>query len=375
MEVLNKYHIDGIGDRTFIGRGSPFGNPFPLDFFRKDREVVYNLFRDFFLVQLANNTDYAKAVWGMDRIKDIVCYCMPLLCHGMLIKEFVDYTKECKTFKEARKMFLDKYHYVFLPEREGIDHINIYSKSSLPLGQTTSNFAYTPFEHPVYGKFVSMEGFWFYVGTGLKHEELRTLYGPRAKAFGGNLTKVYRNDFEALIEEGIELKVQQTPVLQDMLKENHLPFRHYYYYGDKNNCKVVREGNGLLERTYERISRALAPSFKVIVAGSRDIKDPGLVFKAIVDSKFRILEIVEGGAKGVDTLGFAYGHLNNLPVKTFEVTNEEWKASKGAGMQRNIKMGQYADKAIVCIKDYSKGSTQMAAYMKSLGKDVFIVHC
>jgi hypothetical protein len=35
-------------------------------------------------------------------------------------------------------------------------------------------------------------------------------------------------------------------------------------------------------------------------------------------------------------------------------------------------MGNYADKAIIGIKDQSKGSTQMAAYMKKLGKEAYV---
>ena len=209
----------------------------------------------------------------------------------------------------------------------------------------------------------------------MRHEEIKTLYGARAKAFGSKLEKIYRSDFKDLIVEGIRLKVDQTPLLKQLLTENHLPFKHYYFYGSPDNCKVVREGDGLLERTYESISRELGISSKVIVAGSRDIKDPLFVYKAIADSKFRISEIVEGGAKGVDMIGNYYGHVNNIPVKTFEVTAAEWEASKGAGMQRNNRMSDYGDKAVVCIKNNSKGSTHMAERMRSMGKEVFVVHC
>lgn len=76
----------------------------------------------------------------------------------------------------------------------------------------------------------------------------------------------------------------------------------------------------------------------------------------------------------MDTIGMYYGKVNNIPVKTMAVTKEEWAASKGAGMKRNIDMGNYADKAVVVIKDNSKGSTQMAQYMRSLGKEVFTVN-
>ena len=44
----------------------------------------------------------------------------------------------------------------YLPIDEGVTHINIYSKSKLELGKLLSNFAKTPFTHPVYGEFASV---------------------------------------------------------------------------------------------------------------------------------------------------------------------------------------------------------------------------
>lgn len=375
MEVLNKYHLKDKRGDVFIGRGGPFGNPFSLEVFRNDRELVLELFTQYFLTQLANLTDYAKAVWEIPRDKNLICYCAPLLCHGNVIRDFLIYSKDCNDLKTAAKLYLKKFNYKSLPQLEGKTHINIYSKSLTELGRLTSNFTHTPFVHPTLGGFASMEAYWYYIGTGMCHEDLRPLYDFRAKALGRTLNKVSRNDFIELIIEGIELKVKQTPRLLELLKENNLPFKHYYFYGNPENCKVVKEGDGLLEKTYGRISRELGNSFKVIVAGSRSIKDPLFVINCICESKVRISEIVEGGAKGVDTIGFYHGKLNHIPVRTFSVTDAEWKASKGAGMQRNIDMGNYGEKAIVLIKDGSKGSTHMAKYMESLGKEVFVFNC
>ena len=372
MKVLNlHHHKEKTPHDTFIGRGSPAGNPFAMSSLRNDRGLAVALHKEYFLSQLANSTPMIKFIWEIPIDNNLLCYCHPKSCHGDLIKEFREETVGM-SFKEARQYFLKKHDYVFLPMLEGKTFINIYSKSNTELGQLCSNFAFTPFEHPQYGKFNSVEGFWFYVGTGFKCEELRLLHGAKAKSLGSTLPKEHIDNFEQLIQEAIHCKVDQNPRLKQLLTENHLPFKHFYVYGQPDNCKTVKEGNGLLERTFSEISRSLGESHKVIIAGSRDIKDVRWLVNLITESKFRISEVVEGGARGVDTFGMYYASINHIPYKTFEVTSEQWKQSKGAGMLRNIDMGNYADKAIIGIKDQSKGSTQMAEYMKKLGKEAYV---
>ena len=46
---------------------------------------------------------------------------------------------------------------------DGIDHINIYSKGYTKLGRLLSNFTKSEFTHPIYGHFMSVEGFWYYI--------------------------------------------------------------------------------------------------------------------------------------------------------------------------------------------------------------------
>lgn len=375
MQVLNKKNLSEITkDHLYIGRGSVFGNPFEMKDFRYDRELVVDLFQNYFYPALSNRSPLYKALKELEGDPDLVCFCAPQACHGDVIKEFMEFVKNHISFDIGVESYLNNKGYKPLPNYDGVDHINIYSKSLTTLGKLASNFSYSPFELEGYGKFASMEAFWFYVATGCKHNELRPLYGNRAKSLGRSLPKVFHPEFLTIMEQGIRAKVDQNHELKKLLEVNHLPWKHYYFYGQLDNCKVVREGDGFLERVYSQISRELGISHKVIVAGSRTIKTYKTVAKAIVDSKFRINTIVEGGAKGVDTCGFYYGKINHIPVQTFEVTKEEWQKSKAAGMIRNRAMGDAADKAVILIENESKGSTQMANYMKSLGKEVFIVN-
>jgi hypothetical protein len=84
---------------------------------------------------------------------------------------------------------------------------------------------------------------------------------------------------------------------------------------------------------------------KVIIAGSRTIKDYKLVESAIKNSGFKITEVVCGCASGVDTLGEKWALANNIKVKKFPA---DWdKYGRSAGYKRNVQMAEYADACIV----------------------------
>lgn len=131
------------------------------------------------------------------------------------------------------------------PAMDGVDHINIYSKGRTELGRLLTNFAHTPFVHPVYGKFESMEGFYYYLKSGgrpaceinhtLKLERLRELHGFQAKEFGRKFDRVDmpRRQWYQILFTGLVEKVRQNQNVLEMLRESELPFVHYYLYGAK----------------------------------------------------------------------------------------------------------------------------------------------
>lgn len=124
------------------------------------------------------------------------------------------------------------------PERDGIDHINIYSKGKTELGRALSNFARQPFVHPRFGEFVSVEGLWYYLlasNAGPLKEKLRSMAGFEAKTYGRNLVgKDWDNSewFKYIIIEALEIKAN-IPEIKEMLDANRLPFMHYYVYQGK----------------------------------------------------------------------------------------------------------------------------------------------
>lgn len=117
--------------------------------------------------------------------------------------------------------------------KDGITHINCWSKSTSDLGKALSNFAHIPFKHPTYGYFSSVEAFWYYIKTGMKHEHLRRLHGAFAKSSGSKLPVVEMDsaEFRRLICEAITCKIEQTPWLLEAVTINQLPYMHYYVYG------------------------------------------------------------------------------------------------------------------------------------------------
>jgi hypothetical protein len=128
---------------------------------------------------------------------------------------------------------------------------------------------------------------------------------------------------------------------------------------------------------------------KLIIAGSRSIKDYNIVRSAIIESglwheyKKKII-VVSGKAPGVDTLGEKFAEKAGLKVKPFPADWDNIKAEGAvvrynragkpynaiAGHWRNEKMAQYADVALVVWSGEPKstGSLDMLHRMIALDK-------
>lgn len=143
--------------------------------------------------------------------------------------------------------------------KDGIDHINIYSKGETVLGRYLSNFTYSPFKHPFDGEFKSVEGYWYYNLTG--DEEQRNLYGFKAKERGRNYLKEINpegNDWQVAhlsIKLALISKLTQCePEMLALFIQSNLPFRHYYKYGDKI---IEPERGGWIVEFFEDLRKLL----------------------------------------------------------------------------------------------------------------------
>jgi hypothetical protein len=112
---------------------------------------------------------------------------------------------------------------------------------------------------------------------------------------------------------------------------------------------------------------------KVIIAGSRSVKQYGLVVQAVELSGFSIAEVVCGEAEGPDRLGKKWAIANGVAVKSCPA---DWYINghynKLAGFERNESMGDYADALIAVWDGVSGGTKHMINYMKKLEKRSFV---
>jgi YspA, cpYpsA-related SLOG family len=111
---------------------------------------------------------------------------------------------------------------------------------------------------------------------------------------------------------------------------------------------------------------------RVIVAGSRTIRDYALVCKAIADSGFNVESVVSGCAKGVDTLGERWAEERSVSVSKFPAAWDQYGPL--AGPLRNQQMAEHADALVaVMVEEGSKGTQDMIRRAKKCGLKVHIL--
>lgn len=135
---------------------------------------------------------------------------------------------------------------------------------------------------------------------------------------------------------------------------------------------------------------------KVIIAGSRSITDFAVIAKVMQDAGFvhgedhdycdQISEVVSGTAPGVDTLGEEFAAYWRIPVKPFPAAWKDLTApgavvrrhkdgtpyNHHAGTQRNARMADYADAAVIIWDGVSRGSFNMMDQMAHRQKPHYV---
>lgn len=108
---------------------------------------------------------------------------------------------------------------------------------------------------------------------------------------------------------------------------------------------------------------------RTIIAGSRGIWSYTEVERAINASEFDITQVVCGMAPGVDSVGWAWAHVNG--IKIIEMPADWDDLSRGvrlnrfgkkynprAGFERNIRMAKAAE-ALIAVTNGSPGTAHM----------------
>lgn len=110
---------------------------------------------------------------------------------------------------------------------------------------------------------------------------------------------------------------------------------------------------------------------RVIIAGSRTIRQYAKVCEAVQLSGFAISRVVSGLAEGVDMLAVRYALEHGLPCDPFPADWKKW--GRRAGYLRNEQMAQYADALIAVWDGKSPGTRHMIEVAKARGLPVFVV--
>ena len=147
---------------------------------------------------------------------------------------------------------------------------------------------------------------------------------------------------------------------------------------------------------------------RTIIAGSREVTDYRIVYKAIIESDmlYQITEVVCGGATGVDLAGDRFAAEMRLPVEYFLVTNDgyfdfsklrnlrprmellgtpryardyanvqyiaDWAHGRSAAAQRNQAMARYAGALIAVHKSASRGTQMMIDFARQHRLHTFV---
>lgn len=84
-KILNKHHSGIPEGAVYIGRGSPYGNPFKIGEDGTRLEVIEK-FRQYAF----NNMELLGRVRAELPGKDLVCFCAPKKCHGDVLLEIAN---------------------------------------------------------------------------------------------------------------------------------------------------------------------------------------------------------------------------------------------------------------------------------------------
>lgn len=147
------------------------------------------------------------------------------------------------------------------PLKDGIDHINIYSKGITELGRYLSNWANAPVVTDD-GYFASIEGYWYWLSS---HDEvLRNLYGFKAKQVGKQISItgahiLPADQFRLKIRDACWAKIHTNQKMLTAFIQSALPFTHYYAYGGK----VVNAGHEWTTVMWEQYRTYIKNGYKI----------------------------------------------------------------------------------------------------------------
>ena len=110
---------------------------------------------------------------------------------------------------------------------------------------------------------------------------------------------------------------------------------------------------------------------KLIIAGSRTFTDYQLLCQVLAPDRHRITQVITGGARGADQLGYRWAWKHQVKHQLFRADWERF--GKSAGVWRNHQMAQVGDVLVAFWDGQSPGTSHMIQCMRALGKPVVLI--
>lgn len=94
-EVVNKHKVNmDDPDIVYIGRGSVWGNPFPMkDKSEQERSRVIKAYRQWLWLQQMQGHITKEMILDLEG-KRLACYCAPKACHGDVLIKAIEWAKQ-----------------------------------------------------------------------------------------------------------------------------------------------------------------------------------------------------------------------------------------------------------------------------------------
>lgn len=115
------------------------------------------------------------------------------------------------------------------------------------------------------------------------------------------------------------------------------------------------------------------PAVRVAIVGSRNFNDTRLVASTMnsVLEKYRITEVVSGGARGADTLGEQWAKAHGIPTRVFLA---DWnRYGRSAGFRRNHDIIAGCDMCVAFWDGQSRGTAHSISLARAARKRVLII--
>lgn len=152
---------------------------------------------------------------------------------------------------------------------DGVHHINIWESADTELGVGLAHMTDSPFEHPEFGPFASVEGFWQWLRDASHDDRHRTTHGRSARNSSRNKEICFVDNFRYKIMMANWYKVQTYDYFKQELKNSELPFEMYYVFKEENGMKVRPSPAYWLISGFEEIRRAIKeerePNFEYLM--------------------------------------------------------------------------------------------------------------